>query len=216
MTYHFQSPPSTIYAGAAGFGNVTERPFEDITVKVTIAAVALVGMYLVYKLATEDDLKENSYDPRSMTPAQYRATLADPTKMSDETIRYFYERMKGPLSREKAEGHPQVIEEWRADFFREARRRGIRGVMEAQEYELPDISRYEPAEPLNHYGLPTYKFDRAMQAHQSTDSKEDVRNLGLMLRRMESTPRSAWSVAMEEDRRARGLQSNGRRRRRRR
>ncbi len=214
MTYHLSAPVS-IYEGAAGFGNVPERPFGETTVKVAIAAVALVGLYLVYRVATEDDYEQNSYDPRSMTPAQYRATLADPAKMSDDTIRYFYEKMKGPL-REERDGHPQVIEEWRAAFFREARRRGIYGAMEAREHDLPDISRYEPSEPLNHYGLPTYKFDRAMQAHQSTDSKEDVRNLGLMLRRMESQPRSAWSVAMEEDRRARGLQSNGRRRRRRR
>jgi hypothetical protein len=40
-------------------GNVEQRPFEDITVKVTVAAVALVVLCLGYKAATENDFEPN-------------------------------------------------------------------------------------------------------------------------------------------------------------
>lgn len=40
-------------------GNVPERPFEETTVKVAVAAVALVVLFLGYKAATEDDYEPN-------------------------------------------------------------------------------------------------------------------------------------------------------------
>jgi hypothetical protein len=45
MTYHL-SAPAAICEGAAGFGNVPERPFEETTVKVGVAAVTLVVLFL--------------------------------------------------------------------------------------------------------------------------------------------------------------------------
>jgi len=122
MTYHL-SAPSTIYEGAAGFGNVDQRPFEDTTVKVGVAAVALVCLWALYKVATEGDFEQNPI---------YRRSFGDPWKMSNEEYESAIEppwevdydqaaRLIDEMESISGHGHPCVMEKWRRGFIEHAR-----------------------------------------------------------------------------------------------
>lgn len=122
MTYHL-SEPASIYEGAAGFGNVPERPFEETTVKVGVAAVTLVCLWALYKIATEGDFKQNPIyrrsdrDPWKLTNEEYRYELQNPWDLDYDQGSRLIDEMEG-LS---GHGHPCVMEQWRRDFIDHAR-----------------------------------------------------------------------------------------------
>jgi hypothetical protein len=89
--------------------------------------VALVGLCLVYKLATEDDFEKNPIyhrslkDPWKMTNEEYRESLQSPRDMDIDQRHRLVDEME-TLS---GHGHPCVMEEWRRDFIDYCREIGM-------------------------------------------------------------------------------------------
>jgi len=136
---------------------------------------------------------------RHQTPefkAAWKRMHPDPRLMSEDELEKAYERAKSDdgggyshgdgLDGERTKWYNAVVQEYR---------RRLRA-------------------PNNPYGLSNSDFNYVLASHMELDeTPEDVENLRRIVRGLE-TPRSAWSVGEEEWRKAAGLQSNGRRRRR--
>ena len=214
MSYHSNSKPYANPYVPPAMGSVG----LDTTTAVAASGTGLLLLgvlgamgYLMYTHLQDDNKMDDPWERgrifreerarRQQTPefkAAWKRMHPDPRLMSDDELERAYKRAKSDDGGGYSHGDGMDGErmKWYTAVSEEYRRR-LRA-------------------PNNPYGLSNSDFNYVLASHMELDeTPQDVEHLRRMVRGLE-TPRSAWSVGEEEWRKAAGLQSNGRRRGRRR